>query len=420
MSNLIEPGAKAVRHRMAGLQSIAYEHPADRASLNLLKAIPGMGSVVSKVVDALKDDQETRLLANNVLVTLQTLPTLHSCFQQACEILDLPAPYPKLFVAPGEPNAYTTGVDEPYVVITARAVDMLTPDELLFVLGHELGHVKAGHVKYHTLATWMIVMSQRAAVFSAGLSKLLAGMTYEPALLSWARRSEFTADRAGFLVCQCRDTAFRAMLKLAGFPQSLAQELRPESLLEQFRDYQKSLGGSWWIRLLDFKNHIGLDHPYWSVRAAELQTWIDTGEPSELQNADQATLEKLAARVARDPQMQTLVMSVIQALTSWATEQFDLSPVVAAHAARKLIYEHVIEDSSPMTSILRAELHLQKVGADEIQYELHLLIERDGKPILVRIVVPFDTAWEASPSEIRREFMKPGNREIARLLYSAA
>ena len=62
--------------------------------------------------------------------------------------------------------------------------------------------------------------------------------------------------------------------------------------------------------------------------------------------------------------MQTLVQSVIQALTSWATEQFDLTPAVAATVARKLIYDHVIENASPLASILRAELHLQKVGAD--------------------------------------------------------
>ena len=48
--------------------------------------------------------------------------------------------------------AYANGVNRPYITVSYGAIERLEKDELLFVLGHELGHIKSGHVLYYFLA----------------------------------------------------------------------------------------------------------------------------------------------------------------------------------------------------------------------------------------------------------------------------
>ena len=45
-----------------------------------------------------------------------------------------------------------TGTSSPFIVLTSGLIDLLGDEELSFVVGHELGHIKAGHVLYTVLA----------------------------------------------------------------------------------------------------------------------------------------------------------------------------------------------------------------------------------------------------------------------------
>lgn len=40
---------------------------------------------------------------------------------------------------------------EPFIVLDSALVELLTPTQLQFVLGHEVGHIASGHVLYRTL-----------------------------------------------------------------------------------------------------------------------------------------------------------------------------------------------------------------------------------------------------------------------------
>lgn len=61
---------------------------------------------------------------------------------------------PEVFTMEGDqPNAFNFGSEEQaYVVMDSRVLRMSTPRELMAVIAHELGHVRSGHVIYHTLA----------------------------------------------------------------------------------------------------------------------------------------------------------------------------------------------------------------------------------------------------------------------------
>lgn len=49
-------------------------------------------------------------------------------------------------------NAFAAGVEDPIIVINSGAIDLLTYEELLFIIGHEVGHIKSQHVLYSQMA----------------------------------------------------------------------------------------------------------------------------------------------------------------------------------------------------------------------------------------------------------------------------
>ena len=113
----------------------------------------------------------------------------------------------KVFVAPGAPNAYTFGLVSPKVVVLQSALlRIMDRDELSFVLGHELGHVRLGHTRLNSLVGGM-----------AGIpSPFVASALLSVVFLWWNRACEYSADRAGLLVCGKVSKAISALVKLEG------------------------------------------------------------------------------------------------------------------------------------------------------------------------------------------------------------
>jgi len=113
----------------------------------------------------------------------------------------------EVFVAPGTPNAYTFGVMPPRVVVLRSSLlQIMDRDELSFVLGHELGHIMLGHTRLNSVVGGM-----------AGIpSPFFASALLSLAFLWWNRACEYSADRAGLLVCGQASKAISALVKLEG------------------------------------------------------------------------------------------------------------------------------------------------------------------------------------------------------------
>ena len=95
------------------------------------------------------------------------------------------------------------------ILISRQAVAQLREEELLFVLGHELGHCQYGHIICHTVLGLLNDMNKASDV----LGPLLTD-TIEVPLVKWFHCSEFTADRAGMVCCQSLQTAQEIFVKL--------------------------------------------------------------------------------------------------------------------------------------------------------------------------------------------------------------
>lgn len=152
------------------------------------------------------------------------LPELHARFVDCCTRLGIAQP-PEAYLLHGDGifNAFATrffGRD--FVVLLSDVVDAMEaqPDGINFYIGHELGHIRRGHLTGHI---W------RAPV----LWLPLVGAAY-------ARAKEYTCDLHGAACCLQPDSAPRALVALAAG----AQQWRHVNL-QGYADQSAGNSGFW-------------------------------------------------------------------------------------------------------------------------------------------------------------------------------
>ena len=107
-------------------------------------------------------------------------------------------------------NAYTMGFYKyGFIVINSSMIRDFKPNELLFVIGHEMGHMK----KFHT--TWLNLMHPA----KIGSASFLFAPIMQIIFNVWSVKAEFTADQAGLIASKNINSATISLLKLAGGPE---------------------------------------------------------------------------------------------------------------------------------------------------------------------------------------------------------
>ena len=124
-------------------------------------------------------------------------------------------------------NAFAVGLGRPYSIILFSAlVDNMDADELKYVIGHEMGHIKFGH-------TILLTLIGQLGMLTYGIPIL--GFFYRFFFLFWRRAAELTADRAGLVGTGRIDKAISAQVKFGAGPW-LAQWVDTEMLARQARE----------------------------------------------------------------------------------------------------------------------------------------------------------------------------------------
>ncbi|PYP93555.1 MAG: hypothetical protein DMD34_11955 [Gemmatimonadetes bacterium] len=247
------------RRILTQIAPVAWEHPADRAALQSLRAVPGFDEVVKKIFGFI-GERGVRLIfqADAVRVGPTQFPRLNQLYTDVLTSMDWPE-RPELFVSQTPfANAGAFGMDKPFIVINSGTLKLLDDDEMRNVLGHELGHVMSGHALYHTILVLILNVSLGALPFLAGIG---------------FRKSELSSDRAGLLACQDATASLRVNLKFAGGGDMTQMDLN--AFLAQAREYEESGGAI--DRIFKILGVLGRSHPFNTVRAAELQRWIEEG-----------------------------------------------------------------------------------------------------------------------------------------------
>ena len=99
--------------KLTDISSSAWEHAADRAALNSLRALPGFDEVVRKVAGFFGEKGVRQLfLANAVRVGPTQRPQLYALYQEVLETMDWPE-QPQLYVSQTPlVNAAAVGFDK--------------------------------------------------------------------------------------------------------------------------------------------------------------------------------------------------------------------------------------------------------------------------------------------------------------------
>lgn len=254
-----------------GISSRAWEHPADRTALAALRRLKGFDQVLKLLSGMLRERQHRLLyLASSARVGPRQFGDLDALLDECVWVLDAPS-RPEMFVIQSpSANAYTIGMDKPFIVITSGMYDLMTPEEMRFVVGHELGHALSGHAVYRTMLMHLLRLASSVGFIPIGGWALRAIVA---ALLEWQRKSELSGDRAGLLCAQDFDVAIRVELKLAGG--SRLDKLDSQAFLAQAREYEQT--GDMRDGLLKLLNLELQSHPFSVLRAAALTKWVDTG-----------------------------------------------------------------------------------------------------------------------------------------------
>ncbi|MCS6776694.1 MAG: M48 family metallopeptidase [Chloroherpetonaceae bacterium] len=272
------------RVRFPGLSSAAFEHPEDRAALEALRRTPGLDRLFKWLSD-MGAERFVRIMftGDSIRVSSRQCSRLYNDLREACAILDVPEP--EFYLTQHyQPNAFAFGMQRHTLVMSTTLVDLLDDTERLSVIGHELGHIKAEHMLYRTMAIALTTVLQSVA---GGLTIpgaiLTQALVYS--LFYWFRRSEMTADRAGLLVAQDPDVCISALLKLVGGSRRLMDDLNIDEFVRQadaYEDMDEDLLSLYYKFLMVREQ----THPFPAIRARLIREWAQSEEYARLLRGD--------------------------------------------------------------------------------------------------------------------------------------
>lgn len=269
------------KHGAFGREGARYAYSADITMLRSFSRMRPVEYAATALVRANRELMRGDLLGKGVRVSARQFPSLHKLVSHCSNALSVGPPQVYVVNSPVV-NAYTFGTDdESFIVLHSSLVDSMSENELLFVIGHETGHIQNKHVVYGTALQ----------VLTAGAQAIL-GFFVEPALLAlraWYRRAEITCDRAGLLCSKDIDAGVGSFMKLAVGSSRLYGEMDVDVYLEQLEESRQSVG-----RYLEAFS----THPYLPKRIRALRLFSESaiyreamGQPGglDIEDVDERT-----------------------------------------------------------------------------------------------------------------------------------
>ena len=283
-----------------GLDPQEYEHPLDREALNALQKISGIQAIFQKFEGStLEKALILQHKGEKLKVNEKNFKKLYQLFLKGCEILDFDEP-PDLYTSwEYQLNACAFGVEKPSIFISSGCIDILDDSALSFIIGHELAHIKSGHMFYYMLAQRFLPFI--LANIPIPNIPILGGVLVETIkypLYNWKRMTELTCDRGGLLCCQNNESAFKALIALAGVPLKYQDEDFVNSFIEQSRifiedDFEptdkiiKKLSQTYsFDHFFKYGQTVPRSHPLPMLRIGKLNEWIESGKYDEVKNRE--------------------------------------------------------------------------------------------------------------------------------------
>lgn len=249
-----------------------YTHDSDRAALNALKAIPGFSLLTKGFMNVWNEPQQKILnMSTRIRLGENQMKKYHDMLLPICEKLGIAVPelYIELDV---NPNAYTYGDTNPFIVFTSGLLETIPDDLVPTVLAHECGHIACHHTLYHTMGRYVLSGASTAMSYFLKFGGLLS-VPLQVAFYYWMRCSEFSADRAAVLCDGSPRKMQEVCMHLAGWDKDIIADVNIDEFLKQAVEYKDMINGNAWNKTLEFMVLSGATHPLMAVRATECGEW---------------------------------------------------------------------------------------------------------------------------------------------------
>ena len=199
-----------------------------------------------KNTNELDNSHLSNLLTNSVRVSKEILPKVGSAIETVFERIKIENNF-NFFVTADNNQANAScslmsSASRPDIVLTSRLIELLSLEELQFVIGHEVAHYVYQHALYPN-------------------HNNVEDRNLKLNILNLSRAAEISADRIGFLACASLDASLKANFKLASGLSDKHFNFKPSTYLDQLRDLE-DLGKS--------SSELWSTHPSFLIRMQSL------------------------------------------------------------------------------------------------------------------------------------------------------
>ena len=135
---------------------------------------------------------ENQLALNSIKISKEITPDLQNSIDQVCKNLNLESNYINAYITSSseiQAGCLSDSKDKCIITLTSAVINLLSSDEINFIIGHELGHF----LLHHNIEEIMNEDSQETYIKK--------------------RAQEISVDRIGLLACKNLDVAIRAIVK---------------------------------------------------------------------------------------------------------------------------------------------------------------------------------------------------------------
>ena len=210
-----------------------------------------------KNTNELDNSHLSNLLTNSVRVSKEILPKVGSAIETVFERIKIENNF-NFFVTADNNQANAScslmsSASRPDIVLTSRLIELLSLEELQFVIGHEVAHYVYQHALYPN-------------------HNNVEDRNLKLNILNLSRAAEISADRIGFLACASLDASLKANFKLASGLSDKHFNFKPSTYLDQLRDLE-DLGKS--------SSELWSTHPSFLIRMQSLIWFSMTKEYHE-------------------------------------------------------------------------------------------------------------------------------------------
>lgn len=264
---------------LKGLTPQAFYHLDDLKGLKRLEAVPGINKFLAETISNLREKfTSIEMYGDGLNITKDGYPELYGILTSVAKTLDCEKIPDFSMTWAYDISMGTEGAKSPKITALSGAVDLLEDNELSFLIGHEIGHIMAGHKPFHnvliTFYTPLMKMVPNAEIWVSLL---------RPMLLQWYRTSDYTADRVGLLACQDIDVALKTMIKMSGLPKKFYNNINTNSILKQAAEFERK-NQNLAEGLIQNVSINTACAPWMVVRAAKLYQWYKSGAYTEIIN----------------------------------------------------------------------------------------------------------------------------------------